>query len=52
MNKLWDFQLITIEGSDAQGNAFFYPIKKTFDQPNSLGKSMEYKCGSLGGATQ
>jgi hypothetical protein len=38
MNNPSDFLIITIEGRDAQENAMSYPLEKTLDQSNSLGK--------------
>ena len=35
MNDPLKFQIIAIEGSDAQVNALFYLPEKTFDQSNS-----------------
>ena len=35
MNDPLDFQVIAIEGSDAQVSALFYLPEKTFDKSNS-----------------
>ena len=49
MNNPLDFQIIIIEGRDAQENAMFYPLKMTLDQSNSPGKRVKCLCDPLDG---